>query len=196
MESKKCENCGMEIDGSFGSGRFCNLKCANSYNGKKCQELRKQNNFYKSERWIKSCSDRQKKVWENEEFRKILCNGQKNRDPKTLARGESLSKAVGNSTKNKYKGKEFTSLLELSKRTVSKILRRLKIGCSRCGWNECVCDIHHINGRKIEDANGHWNLTYLCPNCHRMAHREKIDKSSFVTLAEQLPENWHDYYYG
>lgn len=27
---KKCEKCGKEIDGLYGSGRFCNVKCANS----------------------------------------------------------------------------------------------------------------------------------------------------------------------
>lgn len=28
--SSKCEKCGKEIDGSFGSGRFCSRSCANS----------------------------------------------------------------------------------------------------------------------------------------------------------------------
>lgn len=30
----KCENCGKEHDGSYGSGRFCSLSCRKSYNGK------------------------------------------------------------------------------------------------------------------------------------------------------------------
>ncbi len=31
----KCENCGKEIDGSYGSGRFCNITCRCSFNAKK-----------------------------------------------------------------------------------------------------------------------------------------------------------------
>ena len=26
-----CKNCGKEHDGSYGSGKFCSLKCARSY---------------------------------------------------------------------------------------------------------------------------------------------------------------------
>lgn len=31
---KTCENCNIEIDGSFGSGRFCSKKCASSFSTK------------------------------------------------------------------------------------------------------------------------------------------------------------------
>ena len=31
---KTCENCNIEIDGSFGSGRFCSAKCARSFSTK------------------------------------------------------------------------------------------------------------------------------------------------------------------
>ena len=30
----KCENCGKEHDGSYGSGRFCSKLCAHSFVGK------------------------------------------------------------------------------------------------------------------------------------------------------------------
>ena len=36
------------------------------------------------------------------------------------------------------------SIMELSKRTISKILHRSGVGCAICGWNESTCDIHHI----------------------------------------------------
>lgn len=200
MEIKKCENCGVEIDGTFASGRFCCLKCSNSYNGKRSAVKTKgKDNFnplYKTEEWKKRCSESQKKVWQNEEFRKKLTDGQKNRDPKTLARGEPLSKAVGKSTKGKHKGDDISSILDVSKRTVAKILKRMKLGCSVCGWKECACDVHHINGRDVENADEHWNLTYLCPNCHRMAHNNAIDKENLITLDLYLPENWKDFYYG
>ena len=39
---KKCEYCGKEHDGSYGSGRFCSSKCARKYsNSKMTDESRK-----------------------------------------------------------------------------------------------------------------------------------------------------------
>lgn len=34
----KCENCGEEHDGSYGSGRFCSLHCRKSFIAKKCKK--------------------------------------------------------------------------------------------------------------------------------------------------------------
>jgi len=54
---------------------------------------------------------------------------------------------------------------------IKKIAKEMReVGCSECGWNKSKCDIHHINGRKVDDKDGLWNLSYLCPNCHRLAH--------------------------
>ena len=36
---KKCENCGLEHQGDYGSGRFCNNKCARSYSTKNKRKL-------------------------------------------------------------------------------------------------------------------------------------------------------------
>jgi predicted HNH restriction endonuclease len=47
-----------------------------------------------------------------------------------------------------------------------------------------VCDIHHINGRDVENPDAMVNLTYLCPNCHRMAHRGLLE--DIVSVDEQL----------
>ena len=30
----KCENCGIEHDGKYGSGRFCSVKCARGFSSK------------------------------------------------------------------------------------------------------------------------------------------------------------------
>ncbi len=96
----------------------------------------------------------------------------------------------------KGKRKKAQSLLELSKRTVSKIMKRAGVGCSNCSWNECICDIHHINGKKIEDADNHNNLTYICPNCHRKAHNNIIEKKDLINLTDYIGDNWKKYYYG
>lgn len=90
---------------------------------------------------------------------------------------------------------EATSILDLSKRTVEKILRRMKFGCSRCGWSEDVCDIHHIVERKNGGSNNHENLSYVCPNCHRMIHSGKIKKEELINFADFIGDEWKKYYY-
>jgi len=65
------------------------------------------------------------------------------------------------------------------KKNVNFIRRVLiKVGCFYCGWKQTACDVHHIDGNR-----SHWslkNLTYACPNCHRMIHRGLINE--FVTI--------------
>ena len=74
----------------------------------------------------------------------------------------------------------------------------MKLGCSKCGWDKSTCDLHHINGRKIENADLHENLCYLCPNCHRLVHKHLIKKEDLVSLDKQLNKlniDWKKYYY-
>jgi hypothetical protein len=99
------------------------------------------------------------------------------------------------SSKGKYYG-DIKSILDVSKRTSHKILKRIGLGCCICGWNEAPCDIHHINGKKVKDANGHWNLTILCPNHHRMYHNKKIQRSDIKNLIEYFPDDWNKHYHG
>ncbi len=94
----------------------------------------------------------------------------------------------------KGKHKKIKNILECSKRTTSKILKRLNMKCSNCGWNKCPCDIHHIMERKNGGSDEHHNLAYLCPNCHRMAHNGMIKK--FITIDKYIGDKWKKYYYG
>ncbi len=118
--------------------------------------------------------------------------------PEKIKRGKEMSDAVGNYTKGKYRTKNnpFTSLLELPHRTITKIIERMGIGCSICGWNEAIGDLHHINGRKIENADAHVNICYLCPNCHRSFHKGNIKKESLVNLVDYIGDRWKEHYYG
>ena len=43
-------------------------------------------------------------------------------------------------------------------------------GCSRCGWSEARCDVHHIVPRSKGGRNTVENGIVLCPNCHRVTH--------------------------
>lgn len=78
------------------------------------------------------------------------------------------------------------SKLKLGMRTIKKVIARLKLGCSNCGWDLAPGDVHHI----VEQCNGgsdeHSNLTLLCPNCHRLAHVGKL--TTFKTLEEHFGE--------
>jgi 5-methylcytosine-specific restriction endonuclease McrA len=80
------------------------------------------------------------------------------------------------------------SIFDMSSRTRVKVLKRLGIGCSLCGWNEASCDIHHIIPKSKNGTDEHNNLTYICPNCHRLAHSGKIQ--NYVSLQEQINDVW------
>jgi hypothetical protein len=78
------------------------------------------------------------------------------------------------------------SKLQLSMRTIKKVILHLELGCSICGWDLASCDIHHIVEQCNGGTNDHSNLTLLCPNCHRLAHRGITKK--FKTLENQFNE--------
>jgi len=84
----------------------------------------------------------------------------------------------------------------MSARTSRKLLRRLGLQCSRCGWDDGTGDIHHIHGRKVHDPNNHKNLAYICPNCHRLVHEGKVLTAELTSLERQLPANWWERYFG
>lgn len=168
---KVCENCQTEFETLETRSRFCKKSCAAQFNGKGRQF---------SEETKKRISESVRKFRESH--------------PATLEERAAQSKLVGSKTKGKYKQPQ--SIMDLSTRTISKIVKRLGVGCSQCGWNETVCDIHHINGRKISNPDQHENLTYVCPNCHRKCHAGLLTKDQLVNLRDHIGERWKEFYYG
>lgn len=168
---KTCLNCNNEFEAERNRNKFCNLSCSGKFNAKKTNSPEKN----------KERSETMKLAWKNNTY--------------NFSIGEKHAKAVGKYTKGRHKVNP-KSIMELSLRTVQKIVKRISLCCSVCGWNEGTCDIHHINGRKIPNAHDHKNLTCVCPNHHRLIHEGKIDKSTLKTLDEILPKNWLDFYYG
>lgn len=112
-----------------------------------------------------------------------------------INRRRKIGISISKSMNLKY---DVNSILKLSTRTSQKILKRMwvdgKLKCSNCGWNETTCDLHHIKGRKIKNADSHDNLTYLCPNCHRLAHRGIL--TNFIPISVQIGDEWMNYFYG
>lgn len=191
-----CENCGKEHDGSYGSGRFCSKSCAIAFgnkqrvhtsemNKKTSETLKKFHNENKKPKVVKEynyiCEKCGESFITNTPIRKnrhIYCNHCK-RHVVHLQNLENIS-----------------SIMDLSKRTISKILHRANAGCSLCGWNESTCDIHHIIQKKHGGSDDMDNLILVCPNCHRIIHtkgkytQEDLQQHSL----DKTLSNWKEYY--
>lgn len=185
----KCENCNKDFKSVNRSPKFCSHSCSAECNNKK-----RILSFKTKEDISRSLS----KYYENNKmFYEYICEMCK--DKFTTAKRIRLGRKI-HCDKCKRKVVAFKdlnnirSILDLSKRTVSKIIKRMKIGCSNCGWDIATGDIHHINGRKIENCDNHGNLTYLCPNCHRLVHSKKIDKKSLISLENFVGDKWKEFY--
>lgn len=168
---KNCLNCNISYKTTERKSKFCGRKCAGVYNNRRRSPM-------SAEQKIK--------------ISHALTMYYETHPEKRLTTGQA-TEIASCGTKNKYEAK---SLGEMSKRTISKIFKRLGVGCSRCSWNEATCDLHHINGRKIQDPHNHSNLTYLCPNCHRMFHCGKIGVKDVINLNEFIGDKWKSVYYG
>lgn len=83
------------------------------------------------------------------------------------------------------------SLLHADKNAIARIIDRLDLGCSNCGWNEAKCDIHHIVPKAKGGSDYPTNLTYICPNCHRLAHFKRL--TNYVSIVDQVREYWNNF---
>ena len=101
------------------------------------------------------------------------------------------------SQKGKHKKrKTIQTFFDLPARTRCKIIQRLKVACFNCGWGEEVGDVHHIIPKAKGGSNSHDNLTYLCPNCHRLVHKGKLQSTNLKSFQKVVGEQWKALYYG
>lgn len=165
----KCENCKKEHDGTYGSGRFCSATCARGF------------------------STKEKRVEINEAVSKKLSKDKYN----GLTKQQFIQRENAEKHASYERETDITTLYDLSKRTISKILKRMKLPCSKCGWyvEGVVGDIHHILEQKNGGTDEHNNLTYVCPNCHRLIHTNKINTTELVNLEDFIGDTWKDFYY-
>lgn len=190
-----CENCGKEHDGSFGSGRFCCKSCSISYVNKHRILDREKINKNISEGLKKYNKENPKEII----YYDYICEkcGKLFKSPK-IKNGRHIHCDECKRKVIHYKDiNSLTSIKDLSKRTITKILLRANKGCSICGWNESTCDIHHIIPKSKGGTNDHNNLIIVCPNCHRIIHTS--NKYSKEFLQEHSMEkdfyNWRDFYH-
>ena len=193
-----CENCGKEHDGSFGSGRFCSKFCSISFGNKNRKRTKEQQKVIN-----KKISEGVKKYNENNHKEIIYYNYicEKCGKEFTSAKIKNGRKIHCNNCKRKVNHfkdiNQISSIKELSKRTITKILIRANKGCSICGWNESTCDIHHIIQRKDGGSNNMDNLILVCPNCHRIIHTLNKYSKDFLferSLDKQFGD-WKKYYH-
>lgn len=199
----KCEKCETEHDGKIGSGRFCSLKCARGYSTFSKRKIINEKVKYTLKNKFKECACGKRISG----FAKFCEDCKKKRDTHTceicgnlfIEYLKSDRKIQCKKCRKKVKRglRKVESILELSKKTVSLILRRARFACVLCGWNKSSCDIHHIVYRHLGGTDDHDNLVVICPNCHREIHREKkVDLELLKTKTiEKTFENWRDFYY-
>ena len=165
---KKCENCSKDHDGLYGSGRFCSKECARGF------------------------STKEKRSEINEAVSKTL-----RKTDKGLSKQQIIQRNVADKHASYERKIEVSTLFELSKRTISKIFKRMNLPCSKCGWfvKNVVGDIHHIVEQKNGGTDEHTNLTYVCPNCHRMIHSNIIESKDLITIHDYIGDEWKKFYY-
>ena len=190
-----CENCGKEHDGTYGSGRFCSKSCSISFGNKNRKNVNRNSINQKISQGLINYNQNKEVI----EY-KYICDkcGKEFISNHKIRNGRKIHCDDCKRKVDHYKDiNKITSIKELSKRTITKILERANKGCSICGWNESTCDIHHIIPKAKGGNNEHNNLIIVCPNCHRIIHT--LNKYSTEFLQEHSMEkefyNWRDFYH-
>lgn len=187
----KCKKCGKEYeilcsDSDWKSGRYkkhCSLKCANSrpMTQERLDKIKNGVNVY----------------YENQEYHYICEKCGKEFVRKVPIKAGRHIHCNDCKLQRVHVKKDPQSLLDLSSRTVSKILYRAHCSCSICGWNESTCDIHHIVPKSKGGTNDADNLIIVCPNCHRVIHTTSRYSEEYLKShsANKTFANWKDYYH-
>lgn len=150
-----CERCGQENDGRYGSGRFCNSRCAHSFS---TREKREEINRAVS-RTLKG-----RPGWGGNPFKSgVEWNGK----PFTQEERLKGSMAFAESRRKIHLTLKFEQLPESVRR--EKILEEQGGKCLFCGLSEwmgrhLVLELDHIDGDHSNNARH--NQRILCPNCH------------------------------
>jgi len=71
-----------------------------------------------------------------------------------------------------------------------KINRSGKEICQICEKQRILVE-HHINGRKISDAEKWWNKAHICDNCHKLVHSGKIIIEKWCSTTNGKELLWH-----
>lgn len=159
----KCEQCNSEIDGTYGSGRFCSKKCSNSYVSNKyivtykkvlCIECgigvivdnRASSKLCKCQ-WCRKTRHTGKKKWKNDKvFIKekktcIICDKDRGKNTVSCCSNACASIHKRNIYIDEWKKGVVSGCINKHRDGISGHIRRYMIDksgnkCSLCGWNE------------------------------------------------------------
>jgi len=167
-----CQYCGYIINSLYGSGRFCNSKCAHGFSSK---DKRKEISQKVSLKLKGKPSKNKGKI---SPFKNISFNERYGE----LRAKEIITKIVNNRSKiYSYKIPKIKKIKiipsiyycnfdDLSKRNKRKrILFEQNNTCNLCNiydWNthKLILELHHKDGNSKNETRN--NMEYLCPNCH------------------------------
>lgn len=152
----KCEYCSNDHDGSFGSGRFCDNRCAAGFATKnKRSEINK--------KVSETLKGRPQPHLKGYKFKKGF-------DPNRVTwNEENKQRAVQtrrSTLKKLYETLDWFHLPLPEKKRRVFTEQETKCVCGINSWNgePLTLELHHKNGNKND--NSRENLVYLCPNCH------------------------------
>jgi very-short-patch-repair endonuclease len=111
---KNCENCGIEHEGTYGSGRFCSKKCARGFSTKakrkeinqKVSEKRKASKHPKVKKICLACKNEFEVPWNarDRKYCSIQCSTIKNNDPIIKAKiALKMAERIANGTHTGWK---------------------------------------------------------------------------------------------
>ena len=78
----------------------------------------------------------------------------------------------------------------MSKKSFRQSRRSGQFPCDVCGKVRLLVE-HHIQGREVDDANGRWNLSWVCPNCHDELHAGDLIIEGWFTTTAGRELIWH-----
>lgn len=152
-----CEGCGSSIDGSYGSGRFCNARCARGFS---TRAKRGEINERISE-----------KLKGNRVGGRPFVKGYDVRRGTNGPHAEIVKGKIAQGVREHYRIKiASTSFEQLSKKEKKRAILVEQGGvCLHCGLSEwrglpLTLELDHVDGNHDNDARD--NLRVLCPNCH------------------------------
>lgn len=111
-----------------------------------------------------------------QEYTCLVCN--------TSFKAIAPAKYCSSACKSKnYRQKQVTE--QFSTRALQTLFKNLP--CEICGWKEATRDIHHIIPVSKGGKNTLCNIIVVCPNHHRMIHRDLVSQEAiFQALKSRL----------